>query len=77
MTDDDDIGKYLSADFITAFVESREMENTRSYLDRGREFAGLTVDKLNAAWAEGYRAVQVRGSHRWEAEFRDLRAELR
>jgi hypothetical protein len=77
MTEDDDIGKYLTADFIGLFVANREMEDTRSYLDRGRAFADLTNEALNAAWVKACRAVHGRSSSSREAEFRDLKAELR
>lgn len=46
---------------LQAFMDHQAMEETKSYLERGRRFAGLTVDDLSKGWAAAFTAVCAYG----------------
>ncbi len=61
---------------MQAVMDHQDMENTRSYLERGRRFEGLTVDALNNGWAAAFTAVCANGDERRETDLDDFGAEL-
>jgi hypothetical protein len=61
---------------VQAFLDHQAMEETRSYLERGRRFEGLTVDDLSKGWAAAFTAVCAHGDESQEADLADLGAEL-
>jgi hypothetical protein len=61
---------------IQAVIDHQAMEDTRSYLERGRRFEGLTVDALNNGWAAAFTAVCAYGDERREIDLDDFGAEL-
>ena len=64
-------------DEAEAFLQSRSLEETQSYLIRGRRFSEVLPDELAARWVIAFKAwVGVRNDvHRREMD--DLSAELR
>lgn len=60
-----------------AFTADREMEQTRSYLERGRSYKGLTSEELQAAWVAAGEAFIGRDDQSKVREFKDLDAEYR
>ena len=60
-----------------AFLDSQEMEETRAYLERGREFKGAPVEGINEAWALAFKLVYEHGETSHRAQLDDLAAELR
>lgn len=74
---DEDKGRKPLDDMVKAFLQSELMEETASYLKRGRGFAGLAPDELERKWTASFNAWVA---HRREAErilTEDLEAELR
>ena len=61
---------------VQAVIDHQAMEDTRSYLERGRRFEGLTVDALNDGWAAAFTAVCAYGDESRETDLDDLGAEL-
>jgi hypothetical protein len=61
---------------LQAFMDHQAMEETKSYLERGRRFAGLTVDDLSKGWAAAFTAVCAYGDESRETDLDDLGAEL-
>ena len=49
-----------------AFLDHQAMEETRSYLERGRRFERLSVEDLNKGWAVAFTAVSPRPCRRHE-----------
>ena len=64
------------AELIEAYIAQLHMEHLRTYLERGRRFAGLTTDALNAAWVDAYHAAFGRRDETREQEFVDLGCEF-
>lgn len=60
-----------------AFKDSVDMDDTHWYLERGRAYAGLAIDALEAAWVDAFKAFLGRGDHGREIEYFDLSAEFR
>ena len=60
-----------------AFKDSVDMDDTHWYLERGRAYAGLAIDALEAAWVDAFTAFLGRGDHGREIEYFDLSAEFR
>src|SRR5260370_8827394 len=61
---------------VQAVIDHQAMEDTRSYLERGRRFEGLTVDALNDGWAAAFTAVCAYGDERRETDLDDFGAGL-
>jgi hypothetical protein len=61
---------------LEAFMDHQAMEETRSYLARGRRFAGLPDDALSKSWAAAFTAVCADGDERRETDLDDFGAEL-
>jgi hypothetical protein len=59
-----------------AFLDHQAMEETRSYLGRGRRFEGLSVNDLNKGWAAAFTAVCAHGDESRVTDLDDLGAEL-
>jgi hypothetical protein len=53
------------------------MDATKSYLERGRRFASLGPDDLEARWLEALRQGYAIGDQAWMQEEADLAAEMR
>ena len=53
-----------------AFLDHQEMEETRAYLERGREFDGAPVEGISEAWALAFKLVYEYGeiSHRHQLD---------
>jgi hypothetical protein len=45
----------LVSQVVQALIDDDRMEQTRSYLQRGRRFAGLEIDALNARWVAAFK----------------------
>lgn len=65
-----------SDDIARAAIADDEMQDTRSYLVRGRAFASLSVEDLNQMWAAAFTAIAL-GDDAKLTEYSDLAAELR
>jgi hypothetical protein len=66
-----------SIDAITqAFMDHQAMEETRSYLARGRRFEGLSVEDLNQGWAAAFTSVCANGDQSRAIDLEDFGAEL-
>ena len=61
---------------VEAFMAHQAMEDTRSYLERGRQFEGLSVEDLNARWAAAFTAVCAQGDQSQAIDLADFGAEL-
>ena len=61
---------------VQAFLDHQAMEETRSYLERGRRFEDLTVDDLGKGWAAAFTAVCADGDGGRQTDLEDLAAEL-
>jgi hypothetical protein len=61
---------------LQAFLDHQAMEETRSYLERGRRFEGLADGDLGKRWAAAFTAVCADGDESREADLDDLGAEL-
>jgi hypothetical protein len=59
-----------------AFMDHQAMEETKSYLERGRRFEGLSVEDLNRGWAAAFTAVCADGDRRRATDLDDFGAEL-
>ena len=57
---------------LQAFMDHQAMEETKSYLERGRRFEGLTVDDLSKGWAAAFTAVCAYGDESRETDLDDL-----
>ena len=60
-----------------AYIASRTMEHTRSYLERGRQYQALDLDELQAKWVVAGEAFLGRDDQSRVREFKDLNAEYR
>lgn len=60
-----------------AFLESRNMEHTRSYLERGRSYEELSKQELETKWVAAGNAFIGEDDQGRVSEFRDLDAEYR
>ena len=60
-----------------AFLDHQEMEETRAYLERGREFDGAPVEGISEAWALAFKLVYEYGETGHRHQLDDLAAELR
>jgi hypothetical protein len=40
---------------VQAYIENMQLEQTHAYLQRGRRFAGLTVEELDSSWAMAFK----------------------
>jgi hypothetical protein len=45
----------LSTELLKAFLDSEDLEHTRSYLQAGRAYRDLPVAELEAAWLKSWR----------------------
>jgi hypothetical protein len=61
---------------LEAFMDHQAMEETRSYLERGRRFEGLTDDALSTGWVAAFTAVCAHGDECRETDLDDFGAEL-
>jgi hypothetical protein len=61
---------------VQAFLDHQAMEETKSYLERGRRFESLADDDLGKRWAAAFTAVCAHGDETREADLDDLGAEL-
>jgi hypothetical protein len=61
---------------LQAFLDHQAMEETKSYLERGRRFEDLTVDDLSKGWAAAFTAVCADGDEGGQTDLDDLGAEL-
>ena len=61
---------------VQAFLDHQAMEETRSYLERGRPFEGLADDALGKQWAAAFTAVCADGDDSRHTDLDDLGAEL-
>lgn len=59
-----------------AFMDSVDMDDAHWYLERGRAYAGLAIDALEAAWVDAFKAFLGRGDHDPEIEYLLLSAEF-
>jgi hypothetical protein len=59
-----------------AFLDHQAMEETRSYLARGRRFEGLSVEDLNRGWAAAFTSVCANDDQGRATDLDDLGAEL-
>ncbi len=59
-----------------AFIDRQAMEETKSYLERGRRFEGLTVEDLNKGWAAAFTSVCADGDESRTTDLDDCGAEL-
>jgi hypothetical protein len=60
-----------------AFLDHQEMEETRAYLERGREFKGAPAEGIEEAWAVAFKLVYEYGESSHRDQLNDLAAELR
>src|SRR4051794_31180020 len=60
-----------------AFLDHQEMEETRAYLERGREFKGAPAEGINEAWTLAFKLVYEYGETGHRNQLDDLAAELR
>jgi hypothetical protein len=59
-----------------AFMDHQAMEETKSYLERGRRFEGLTVEDLDKGWAAAFTSVCADGDESRATDLDDCGAEL-
>jgi hypothetical protein len=60
-----------------AVVASNQMEQTKSYLERGRRFEHMPVETLNANWADTFNLLCLPRDQRRPTDLNDYGAELR
>jgi hypothetical protein len=78
MNDEEDGEARASANQIVAeLLADREMQETQSYLARGRPLTSIDLDELHRIWAEGYKAYLAEGDETKRQSFEDADAELR
>ncbi|HJQ57923.1 MAG TPA: hypothetical protein VJ890_13515 [Vineibacter sp.] len=75
-TGDTDISETEADRIVSAFLDNREMEETRSYLARGRRFEALDTERLNQDWVALFRAL-VAGDNSRLQDLDDVGAEIR
>jgi len=44
-------------------MDHQDMQDTKSYLERGRRFEGLSVEDLNKGWVAAFTSVCAHGDH--------------
>jgi hypothetical protein len=64
-------------DEAAAFLQSRLLEETQSYLIRGRRFSEILPDELAARWVIAFKAWSAARGDVQRREMDDLSAELR
>lgn len=66
-----------TVEYLAAFLRDIEMKESQSYLERGRQFAAIPVDALNARWAAAFEAATTNAGRQAMVEYADLSAEFR
>jgi hypothetical protein len=72
-----DTGDKAAERLARAMRDSQSMEDTRSYLSRGRSFESFELPQLHQIWARAYKAFLAEGDDSKSTEFADAEAELR
>jgi hypothetical protein len=63
--------------YLGAFLSDIEIEQYRSYLERGRAYAALSNDVLGEKWAVAFVAASRNSGPDAVVEYADLSAEIR
>jgi len=63
-------------ELVMAYLAECQIERTRAYVETGRRFSELSIEALNEAWVETYRAARGREDESRESELQDLRCEF-
>lgn len=61
---------------ILAYLHHQDLARRQAYVARGRRFARLTLDGLEAAWAEAFVAMCLHGDPLRVGDIDDLTAEI-
>jgi hypothetical protein len=74
---DDDPRQARAETIVNAFLQNKSMEQRQDYLTRGRRFAKIEVERLNADWILAVRRWLAGKNRPDERTMDDLTAELR
>jgi hypothetical protein len=62
-------------DFISSYIDNMSLEQLRDYVKRGRQFALMGIDNLNARWVESFNAWAISRDSNGQ-EWEDIAAEF-